>query len=70
MGTPNREPQEYSRKIIDYKDPVGIFPLYSYYILGVPYLGFPSKSLEFIHGIGHLVKKTSQCDWKVFLPLC
>ena len=58
MGTPNREPQEYSRKIIDYKDPV----VYSYYILGVPCLGFPSKSLEFIHGIGHLVKKTSQRD--------
>ena len=47
-GTPNREPQEYSRNVIEYKDP-GI-----YYIptlnpnpkpFGVPCLGFPVKSL-------------------------
>ena len=45
LGTPNREPQEYSRNIMEYKDPVGIFLLYTYYILGVPYLGFPVESL-------------------------
>ena len=45
LGTPNREPQEYSRNIMEYKDLVGIFLLYTYYILGVPYLGFPVESL-------------------------
>ena len=44
LGTPNREPQEYSRNIMEYKDP-GIYLLYTYYILGVPYLGFPVESL-------------------------
>ena len=51
MGTPNREPQEYSRNILDYKDqsryiPI-LFLLYSWGSLcGVPstvkslYLGF------------------------------
>ena len=43
LGTPNREPQEYSRNIMEYK--VGIFLLYTYYILGVPGLGFPVESL-------------------------
>ena len=42
--TSNREPQEYSRNI---RTLVGIFLLYSGYILGVPYLGFPIKSLYF-----------------------
>ena len=46
MGTPNREPQEYSRNMVEYKDPiVGIFPCYSFCILGVHCLGFPVKSL-------------------------
>ena len=41
MGTPNREPQEYSRNIIEYKEPGSyipiIFPLYSWASLfGVP----------------------------------
>ena len=45
LGTPNREPQEYSRNIMEYKDLVGIFLLYTYYILGVPGLGFPVGSL-------------------------
>ena len=44
MGTPNREPQEYSRNI---RTLVGIFLLYSHYILGVPCLGFPVKSLQY-----------------------
>ena len=39
LGTPNREPQEYSRNTIEYKDP-------GRYILGVPYLGFPVESLQ------------------------
>ena len=45
MGTPNREPQEYSRNITEYKDPgrYSIFLLHSYYILGVPCLGIPIK---------------------------
>ena len=53
LGTPNREPQEYSRKII------GIYlpgSLYSYYILGVPCVGFPTKSLNWyvfrVQGLG------------------
>ena len=47
MGTPNREPQEYSRNIIGIYLPQGPYiPLYSYYILGVPCLGFPVKSLH------------------------
>ena len=44
LGTPNREPQEYSRNIMEYKDP-GIFLLYTHYILGVPGLGFPVESI-------------------------
>ena len=41
MGTPNREPQEYSRNIIEYKDPCRFFPiiflLYSWgSLFGVP----------------------------------
>ena len=47
LGTPNGEPQEYSRNIMEYKDPGGYIPItvYTYYILGVPYLGFPVESL-------------------------
>ena len=34
LGTPNREPQEYSRNIVEYKDPCRyipiILPLYSW----------------------------------------
>ena len=45
MGTPNREPEEYSRNIIEYEDPGGYILLCSYYILGVPCLGFPLKSV-------------------------
>ena len=45
LGTPSREPQEYSRNMVGYGDPVGMFLLYSYYILGVPCLGFPVQSL-------------------------
>ena len=45
LGSPNREPQEYSRIIMEYEDLVGIFLFYTYYILGVPYLGFPAESL-------------------------
>ena len=51
MGAPNREPQEYSRNIIEYieyEDPgryVPIISSYSYYILGLPCLGFAVKSL-------------------------
>ena len=41
LGTPNREPQEYNRNI---RTQVGIFLLYSFYIPGVPCLGFPIKS--------------------------
>ena len=41
MGTPNREPQEYSRNILEYKDPGRYTPimflLYSWgSVLGVP----------------------------------
>ena len=48
MGTPNREPQEYSRNL-DRNIPtmVLIFLLNSYYILGVPCLGFPLGSLYY-----------------------
>ena len=47
MGTPNREPQEYSKNMTEYKDPGRYIPIiYSYYILGVRCLGFPVKSLQ------------------------
>ena len=41
LGTPNREPQEYSRNIMEYKDPGRYVPiiylLYSWgYLFGVP----------------------------------
>ena len=36
LGTPNREPQEYSRKIIEYKDPGRYIPII---ILGFPVWG-------------------------------
>ena len=42
-GTPDSEPQEYGRNIIEHE--VGLFLLCSYYILRVPCLGFPVKSL-------------------------
>ena len=42
LGTPNREPQEYTRNIIDYKDPGRYIPfIFLLYILGVHCLGFP-----------------------------
>ena len=42
LGTPNREPQEYSRNIIEYKDPGMYIPTI---FLGFPVVGFPVKSL-------------------------
>ena len=43
LGTPNREPQDYSRNIMEYKDPGGYIPikflLYSWGSL----FGVPSK---------------------------
>ena len=45
MGTPNREPQGYGRKIIEYKDHGRHILIIFYYIVGVPSLGFPVKSL-------------------------
>ena len=45
MGTPKREPQEYSRNIIEYKDPDGYIPiLFLLYSWGSLF-GFPLKSL-------------------------
>ena len=37
LGTPNREPQEYHRNIIDYKDPGKYIPI----IIPTIFLGFP-----------------------------
>ena len=46
LGTPNREPQEYSRNMMEYKDPGRYIPiLYTYHILGVPSWGFAVESL-------------------------
>ena len=42
LGTPNREPQEYSSYQGRY------ILLHSYYILGVPCLGFPIKSFYWL----------------------
>ena len=47
LGAPNREPQEYSRNIMEYKDPGSIVLLYTYYILRGPGLGFPVESLYY-----------------------
>ena len=44
LGTPNREPQEYSRNIMEYKDPGRYIPII-YLLLGVPCLGFPVEFL-------------------------
>ena len=42
LGIPNREPQENSRNILEYRTLVTIFLLCIFYsILGVPCLGFP-----------------------------
>ena len=41
LGTPNREPQESSRNVIGIYLPSIFLLLYSYYILGVLYLGLP-----------------------------
>ena len=41
MGTPKREPQEYSRNIIEHKDPGRYIPTI---FLGFPF-GVPLKSL-------------------------
>ena len=51
MRTPNREPQEYSRSILGIYLPGSYILLNSYYILGVPCLGFPLESL-YIRGLG------------------
>ena len=59
LGTPNREPQEYSRYIIGIYLPGSlcsiIFLLYSWgSLFGVPYLGFPVESLYSpVRGIRH-----------------
>ena len=45
METPNREPQEYSRNIIENHHQGPHLLVYSYYILRVPSLGFPLKGL-------------------------
>ena len=47
LGTPNREPQEYSRIITEYKARtlVGIFLVSCNYILGFPCFGVPIKTL-------------------------
>ena len=42
LGTPNREPQEYSRNIMGIYLPGSVYSIIcSYHILGVPCLGFP-----------------------------
>ena len=44
MGTPNREPQQYSTYLNrNMGTLVGLLLVYSYYILGVPCFGVPSK---------------------------
>ena len=41
MGTPNREPQEYSRNIIEYEDPGSYFPIIFLLYSWGSCLGFP-----------------------------
>ena len=47
LGTPNREPQEYSRNIMEYKDLGRYIPIIylKYFTLNPKYLGFPVESL-------------------------
>ena len=68
VGTPNREPQEYSRNII------GIYlsgsfdsRLYTHYILGVPCLGFPLSRFAF--GPTPLLLLTRGSTWGEARPL-
>ena len=61
LGTPNREPQEYSSNILEYKDPARyvpiIFLLYSWVPNKVPLPRFRVQGLEMIcygtHGPGN-----------------
>ena len=43
MGTPNREPQEYSRNIVEYTYQGPYILLNFYYILGVSFFGVPIR---------------------------
>ena len=45
LGTQNREPQEYSWNIIGIYLPGSLYSVIFLYVLGVPCLGFPIKSL-------------------------
>ena len=54
MGTPNRERQEYSRNVIEYKDPGRYIPII---FLGVPCLGFPLGSL-------YLLLQVQRHEWQ------
>ena len=42
MGTPNREPQEYGRNMIEYKDPGGYIPIIFLLSSGGSMFGVPS----------------------------
>ena len=48
MGTPNREPQECSRNVIEHKDPGRCMPIIFLHPWG-PCLGFPLKSLYLVN---------------------
>ena len=43
MGTPNREPQEYSRNMMEYKDPGRHIPIIFLLYSWGPLLGVPIK---------------------------
>ena len=52
LGTPNREPREYSRNIMEYQDPGRyIRVIFLHYVLGVPCLGIPVKSLYYVRNV-------------------
>ena len=66
LGTPNREPQEYSRNIMEYKDPGRYIPvIYLLYSWGSRF-GVPSRvplttaTAHFSHFMPQAVKPTDQ----------
>ena len=49
LGTPNREPQEYSRNKLRIYLPGSLYSISPHYIIGVPCLRFPFQPFEFAY---------------------
>ena len=62
MGTPNREPQEYSRNIIEYKDPSRYVPIVILLYSWGSQFGVPSTVPSFSRSFFRLL---SNLEWGV-----